>query len=219
MHFLYERLRWLGIPASAMLRLPSSVDPIRFQQVTKNLSADDDLWIQLLPAEALAEWRTKIAAGQPRIILYVGTLTLSHHPVDLLLQAFAQLARDREDCRLLLVGGGADLLTLQAMAQTLGIAERCCFVGRVPPAVAPYFFHVADLSVDPVHDDLAAQARWPLKIVESLAAGLPVVTGAIGDRAEMLGNGAAGRLVQPERGRIWLRRWVKSLTILYYTKQ
>ncbi|MEZ4675713.1 MAG: hypothetical protein R2932_15925 [Caldilineaceae bacterium] len=58
----------------------SSVDPIRFQRVTKNLSADDDLWIQLLPAEALAEWRTKIAAGQPRIILYVGTLTLSHHP-------------------------------------------------------------------------------------------------------------------------------------------
>ncbi|MEZ4675712.1 MAG: hypothetical protein R2932_15920 [Caldilineaceae bacterium] len=35
---------------------------------------------------------------------------------------------------MLLVGGGADLLTLQAMAQTLGIAERCCFVGRVPPA-------------------------------------------------------------------------------------
>ncbi|MEZ4675711.1 MAG: glycosyltransferase [Caldilineaceae bacterium] len=41
------------------------------------------------------------------------------------------------------------------------------------------------------------ETRWPLKIVESLAAGLPVVTGAIGDRAEMLGNGAAGRLVQP----------------------
>src|SRR5258708_3776490 len=38
--------------------------------------------------------------------------------------------------------------------------------------------------------------RTPLKIVESLAAGVPVVTGDVGDRAEVLGP-AAGLLVRP----------------------
>lgn len=41
------------------------------------------------------------------------------------------------------------------------------------------------------------RGRSPLKIVESMAAGVPVVTGDVGDRREMLGNGAAGVLVQP----------------------
>ena len=36
----------------------------------------------------------------------------------------------------------------------------------------------------------------PLKIVESLASGVPVVTGDVGDRAEMLTH-AAGVLVRP----------------------
>ena len=97
----------------------------------------------------------------------------------------------------MLVGGGADLPILQTLANQLGIEAGCCFVGRVSPKVAPFFFQLADLTVDPVHDDLPAQARWPLKIVESLAAGVPVVTGAVGDRAEMLGGGTAGRLVAP----------------------
>jgi len=40
-----------------------------------------------------------------------------------------------------------------------------------------------------------ARARSPLKIVESLASGVPVVTGDVGDRREMLG--AAGLIVAP----------------------
>jgi glycosyltransferase involved in cell wall biosynthesis len=53
------------------------------------------------------------------------------------------------------------------------------------------------VSVDPVRDDLVARSRSPLKIVESLAVGTPVVTGNVGDRSEMVGAGRAGVLVTP----------------------
>jgi glycosyltransferase involved in cell wall biosynthesis len=56
---------------------------------------------------------------------------------------------------------------------------------------------LAKVTVDPVHDDPVARARCPLKIVESLALGTPVVTGDVGDRREMLDNGQAGLLVSP----------------------
>ncbi len=54
-----------------------------------------------------------------------------------------------------------------------------------------------EVSVEPVYDDLAARARSPLKILESLAVGTPVVAGDVGDRREMLYDGQAGLLVKP----------------------
>jgi phosphatidylinositol alpha-mannosyltransferase len=59
----------------------------------------------------------------------------------------------------------------------------------------------ADLLVDPVEDDDIARSRSPLKVLESLACGVPVVTGAVGDRPAMLAadapSGPAGLLVAP----------------------
>ena len=52
-----------------------------------------------------------------------------------------------------------------------------------------------NVSVDPVREDDVARARSPLKIVESLALGVPVVTGDVGDRHEVLGP--AGRTTVP----------------------
>ncbi|MDW8147516.1 MAG: glycosyltransferase [Roseiflexaceae bacterium] len=47
-----------------------------------------------------------------------------------------------------------------------------------------------------MHDTPAAAARSPLKIVESMAAGVPVVTGNVGDRREIISD-AAGLTVPP----------------------
>jgi glycosyltransferase involved in cell wall biosynthesis len=95
------------------------------------------------------------------------------------------------------VGGGEDIDALQRMAAGLGLADTARFVGRVTPDEAPVCYAVCDVSVDPVRDDLVARSRSPLKIVESLAVGTPVVTGDVGDRSEMLGGGRAGVLVPP----------------------
>ena len=104
-----------------------------------------------------------------------------------------------------LVGGGPDIDALRQLARDLGIAERCEWVGRVARADVSAHFAQATLSVDPVLDDDTARARWPLKIVESLAAGVPVVTGDIGDRRELLGllDGDLAR----GRGRCRRARW------------
>jgi glycosyltransferase involved in cell wall biosynthesis len=55
---------------------------------------------------------------------------------------------------------------------------------------------VAELTVDPVHDDDVARARSPLKIFESLALGIPVVTADVGDRRALLSGNRAGVVTQ-----------------------
>lgn len=132
-----------------------------------------------------------------RVIAYVGTLACHNHPVDLLLVAFARLAADVPDSVLLLVGGGEDLVPLRAQAAAAGLQQRVRFTGHVPHRATRAYLALADLSVDPVCDNAVARARSPLKIFESLALGVPVVTGDVGDRAALLAYGQAGVLVRP----------------------
>ncbi len=188
--FLAQRLLLLGVPNEHVLRLPNAVDEEWFAAA----SAADGLPVSRQPP----------TAPDAPLILYVGTLSLANHPVDLLLRAFAELVECEDDsfgATLRLVGGGPDIDGLRQLANDLHIADRCDFVGRVARASVPAHFTQATLSVDPVLDDDTARARWPLKIVESLAAGVPVLTGDVGDRREMLGlltgSQPAGVVVPP----------------------
>jgi glycosyltransferase involved in cell wall biosynthesis len=174
--FLFERVQAQGVPVSRIAHVPNGVS---------ELSVEPMAW-----PPALASW-----AGCP-VIAYVGTMSTVAHGVDLLLDAFAWLLKERPDARLLMVGDGDDRAALQEKAQQLGVNHAIHWTGRVPPEESRRWFTLAACSVDPVSDTPAMRGRSPLKIVESLAAGVPVVTGDVGDRREMLGDGEAGVLVQ-----------------------
>lgn len=149
------------------------------------------------PAHVSAALRASLGLTGRRVVAYAGTLALQNHPVDLLVDAFARVAATHPDAVLMLIGGGEDLPTLQEAVRQRGLADRVYFTGHVTHQATAALLGLADLSVDPVRDDPVARARSPLKIFESMALGVPVVTGALGDRAELLANGAAGVLVRP----------------------
>lgn len=147
------------------------------------------------PAVRLALARALGIENRP-VIAYAGTLALHSHPVDLLLQAFAQVLIHCPDAVLLMIGGGEDLPHLQRYVAQQPWYHHVRFTGHVSHATVRALLSLADLSVDPVYDDPVARARSPLKLMESLALGIPVVTGDVGDRAEMLAFGAAGMVVR-----------------------
>jgi len=183
--YLGEILSNYGVTSDRCLRLPSLIDMARFSHVD---------------ISAIQRWRRdlKLSPATP-VVMYIGSLSLANHPVNLLLEAFALLKQYKgvEEARLIIVGGGPDITFLRQYAAHLSIEQKCTFIGRVSPSEVPTLLKLATLTVDPVQDDIVARARWPLKIIESLAAGVPVVTGDVGDRREMLADGAAGILVTP----------------------
>jgi glycosyltransferase involved in cell wall biosynthesis len=178
-HFLAERMRRAGIAQLAYV--PNGADPHRAPP----------------PAEATAALRAALGLQGRRVVAYAGTLALQNHPVDLLLEAFARCATRIPDATLLVIGSGEDLARLRRQAEQLGIGGRVRFTGQVSHRAVPSFLALADVSVDPVRDDIVARARSPLKISESMALGVPVVTGDVGDRAALLDGGRAGVLVAP----------------------
>lgn len=182
--FLAQRAQAHG--ARRVVLVPNGVDPQQF--------------VPLPPAQRLALRRALRIPDQIAVVGYIGTLSLNNHPVDLLLRSFGELRRST-DAVLLIVGGGEDLDLLRAQAQQLGIADDVRFVGHVPRSAVATWTSLCAVTVDPVHDDPVARARCPLKLVESLALGIPTVTGDVGDRRALLADGAAGVLVQPGSAR------------------
>lgn len=178
--FLEQRVLAQGLPADRLVYVPNGIH-------TARLTPPDP--------RRVAGLRVALGLGDAPVVGYVGTLSQTTHNVGLLLDAFARLVRRLPAARLLLVGDGEDRTALERRANALGLAERALFVGPVPYPQVPLYLAQATVTVDPVSDDPVAAGRSPLKIVESLASGVPVVTGRVGDRAELLG--AAGLLARP----------------------
>lgn len=178
--FLFERYRLLGILEQRLLHVPNGISAAQFVR----------------PSQATVEaLRAALRLGEHPTLIYLGAMSTIAHGVGLLLEAFASTLRQLPEARLLMVGDGDDRPALQAQAYMLGIAPAVRWVGPVPAAATRAYLALADASVDPVYDAPAMAARSPLKIVESLALGVPVVTSPVGDRRAMLGYG--GVLVAP----------------------
>lgn len=127
------------------------------------------------------------AIGNHRRILAVGTLT-ARKDYPTLLHALARL-RERIDTRLLILGEGDERPSIEALAQTLGIAAFVEMPGFVPET-APYFAH-ADLYVMS-----SLVEGLPTVIVEALEQGTPVVsTDCPSGPREILADGRYGALV------------------------
>ena len=176
-----RRCEGLGVPGQRVVYVPNGIPAGR-------LAPPDPRRVEGL--------RAGLGLAGAQVVAYVGTLSQTTHNVGLLLEAFAIVAARMPEARLLLAGEGEDRAALQEQARRLGLGERALFAGPVAYESVPAYLALAACSIDPVGDDPVAAARSPLKIVESLASGVPVVTGDVGDRAEVL-RGSAGVLVAP----------------------
>lgn len=106
-----------------------------------------------------------------------------------LLDAFAGLASTHPVARLLIVGDGPERAALEARAHQLGIADRTCFAG-FQEDVATHL-RLCNVTVVPsVHPE-----PFGMVVLESMAAGVPVVASRTGGLAEIFEDGTAGFLV------------------------
>ena len=110
-----------------------------------------------------------------------------------------------DDTELLIVGRGADESAFKTLAQSLGVADRVHFVGRVKQEDLARYFSAADVS-------LLASVRegWPNVLLESMSCGTPVVASNVGGVPEIITRSEPGRIM-PERTPEALAEAVRSL--------
>ena len=107
-----------------------------------------------------------------------------------LLRAF-HLATEHTPGRLMIAGDGPVRPALEALAGTLGIADRVEFLGHVQDPAACYpRFDVLAMSSD--------TEQMPLAVLEAMASGLPVAATDVGDTKAMLSDVNHPFVVPPE---------------------
>ncbi len=171
--FNKERMIALGIPPEKIHYLPNGVDPDRFSNIDKN---------------KVDEIVNRLNLSDKQIVAYIGSLHLSNHPVDLLIDAFKLVSETNENAALIIVGSGKDLEKLKDLSIDLGINDKVFFEGRVDPEMVANYYALADITVDPVNDNESAKGRCPLKMFESWLVGTPFITSDVGDRKLLSGD-------------------------------
>ena len=134
-----------------------------------------------------------IAPGE-HVVGLVSSL-VAHEGIGTLLEAVKILNDRGVRTRALIVGDGPDRAALQRQAADLGI--DAIFPGRVPMSQVRAYHAVLDVFVVPRTPDRVCQLVTPLKPVEAMASGLPVVVSAVKALSEIVNDKVTGRLSPP----------------------
>lgn len=108
--------------------------------------------------------------GEAFIILYTGILVIPkgvHH----LLRAFASIAAQYPQMRLVFVGSGPQAAALEELAEELGVAGRVILAGYRPDDELPDWYAACDVFALPSESE-----GLSISILEAMASGRPVVT-------------------------------------------
>ena len=154
--------------------------------------------------------RASLGLGAGPVVGFIGSF-YAYEGLDLLVEAMRAVFEDRPDARLLLVGGGPEEKAIHARVEALGLSERVILPGRVPHDRVADHYALVDLLVYPRRRNRLTEFTTPLKPLEAMALGRPVLGSDVGGIAELLGPAGEGAALFPPDDRDALVRAVRDL--------
>ena len=133
----------------------------------------------------------------PILLLYSRFLEFR---LERIVRIFQQVVARQPRAHLLVVGKGlhGEEAELADRLRQAGLAEKVTFAGWVAYERLADYFATADVALFPFDDTPVNRTKCSVKLVELLAAGVPVVADAVGQNREYILDGENGLLVQPE---------------------
>lgn len=154
-----------SIPIEKIKIVPGGVDSQHFQTIFSQLEARKRLgWATNRP----------VAVTVRRLSNRMG--------LENLIQAFFKVKEKHPDLLLKVVGKGALKNTLEQQIKDLGLGQHIEMLGYVPDEELPFIYRAADFSIVPT----ISLEGFGLTVIESLAAGTPVLGTPVGGIPEIL---------------------------------
>ena len=109
---------------------------------------------------------------------------------DILLDAFAEVAKEDREVGLFLIGSGSEEDALRDQANRLEISDRVLFTGNLPDVRA--HLHAIDLFLLP-----SRYESQGLAAMEAMSASVPVIASRVGGVPGIIEDGVTGKLFEP----------------------
>ncbi len=149
------------------------------------------------PATPSARFTEQMRGVGDRYVVFLGRL---HHRkgIDILVEAFRQVANDVPDVHLVIAGEGSESDVLQQQIQQAGYSNRARLVGSVMGADKVWLLQHASLAVTPTR----TWETFCLVVAEAMAAGAPVIGTKVGGISDLIQHDHNGLLVPPENAAV-----------------
>jgi len=165
-----------GIPANKVHVVPNGVEMSRFPPLERDA--------------ALAE-RLGLTG---RVVFAYATNVRKMEGIQTLIRAWPEVKRRVPEAVFLLLGDGQYLPALQAQAKAIGLDDSFRFLGRVPHREMRSYYSLFDVFIVPRIPEPVCQLVTPLKPLEAMAMGVPVLSSDVEAMKEIVADGETGLL-------------------------
>lgn len=139
--------------------------------------------------------REKYHLGNSKVIIYLGVIG-KVRKLEVLIKAFAKVKEERQNIKLLMVGDGTGRKNLKKLTSELGLEDEVIFTGQVHQSEVPNFIAATDIGVSSVPSFSFYKVSSPIKALEYMAIGKPVVANEeIFEHREVIEGSGGGILV------------------------
>ncbi|MEM2505866.1 MAG: glycosyltransferase family 4 protein [Nitrososphaeria archaeon] len=181
--FLAKKIRAMfDVKEEKLVVIPNSVDTDFFKPIKRDLAlkvVNDFLrrkgFIQISESAEVILFLSRIDPRKGLHILLRSLKNLNYKPWILLVAG---------------TGQPSYISHVMELASKLNLAEKVCFVGRVPKPLLPYFYSVASVYVLP-----SMFEGLPTTILEAMACGTPVVASGVSGIPEVIVNNQNGLII------------------------
>ena len=110
-----------------------------------------------------------------KIILFSGVI-YNHRGVDILLKSVPSVLKNIPDAKFVLLGEGPQLEELKTLVQDLKIEKNVEFKGWVKRQEIPHYLAEASIAIGPLRSTNVTKNALPIKVLEYMAASLPILS-------------------------------------------
>lgn len=167
-----------GVAEDRIVVVPNCVDSDRFAPRKRDKQLAHDLHI-----------------GDRKVLGFIGSMTGYEGLVDLV-TSLAELRQNGLDVCALLVGDGPAAPEIHQAARALGVQDHIIMPGRVAHEDVPRWYSLMDIAVYPRRPSQVTELVPPLKPLEAMAMGLPIVASDVAAIRESVEHNINGFLFQ-----------------------
>jgi glycosyltransferase involved in cell wall biosynthesis len=146
-----------------------------------------------------------------RVLVYMGSFFYFSGLIDALGE-FAEVSKSVPNLKFLLIGGGEQNSELRQRVKLLGLSEKVIFTGFVSYEMLPRYLKIADIAVNTLEPTLVANVAFPNKVLQYMAAGLPVVSTRLDGLEQTFGDRAGITWASDSKGVIRAASKLSQLT-------
>jgi glycosyltransferase involved in cell wall biosynthesis len=189
---------WSMAAADAVVTL---ADSMRAEIVARGIDSDhvvvvpnavDDRFLAEPPDPGSV--RHRLGFGSEDVVVGIVTTVNDYEGIDTLVDAVADLRTRAAQARLLVVGAGPALASLRGRAADVGLDQTAVFAGAVPFSQIRAYYAAIDIFCVPRADTPVTRLVTPLKPLEAMATGRPVVASDLPPLREIVNPGQTGAI-------------------------